>query len=65
MSRALCAPGNVYLTFDKTSEAVLAMEELNGKTLADHPKQLKVSGVTPEWLHAHVVNNDTSDISGF
>ena len=48
MSRALCAPGNVYLTFDKTSEAVLAMEELNGKTLADHPKQLKVSGVTPE-----------------
>ncbi|KAK3103354.1 hypothetical protein FSP39_018679 [Pinctada imbricata] len=34
--------GVVYIKYSKTSEAALAMEELNGKTIEGNPKPLKV-----------------------
>lgn len=35
--------GVVYVKFSKASEAALAMEEMNMKTLPGHPKPLKVT----------------------
>jgi len=35
-------PGVVYVTYTKTSEAALAMEEMNGKILPGNPRPLKV-----------------------
>ncbi len=34
--------GIVYVTMSKTSEAALAQEELNQRTLPGHPKPMKV-----------------------
>ncbi len=34
--------GITYVTFNKTSEAVLAQEEMNGRVMPGHPKPLKV-----------------------
>lgn len=34
--------GVVYITYSKTSEAALAMEEMNGKILPGNPRPLKV-----------------------
>lgn len=34
--------GVVYITYDKASEAALAQEEMNGRTIGHHPKALKV-----------------------
>lgn len=34
--------GVVYIKFTKTSEAALAMEEMNGKCVGNHPRPLKV-----------------------
>uniref|UniRef100_A0A0L8IF17 RRM domain-containing protein n=1 Tax=Octopus bimaculoides TaxID=37653 RepID=A0A0L8IF17_OCTBM len=38
--------GVVYIKFNKTSAAFLAMEEMNGKCIPGHPKLLKVSELT-------------------
>ena len=37
--------GVAYIKFSKTSEAAMAMEEMNGKTLEGNPKPLKVNTV--------------------
>lgn len=34
--------GVTYVKFSKTSEAALAMEEMNGKCIGTHPRPLKV-----------------------
>ena len=34
--------GVTYIKFSKTSEAALAMEEMNGKCVGNHPRPLKV-----------------------
>lgn len=34
--------GVVYIKYSKSSEAALAMEEMNGKVLANAPKPIKV-----------------------
>jgi len=34
--------GIAYIKFSKTSEAALAVEEMNGRCIADHPRPLKV-----------------------
>ena len=38
----LFIPGICYLKFSKTSEAALAMEEMNGQTIGNHLRPLKV-----------------------
>ena len=35
--------GVTYIKFSKTSEAALAMEEMNGRCIGTHPRPLKVS----------------------
>ena len=35
--------GVTYIKFSKTSEAALAMEEMNGRCIGSHPRPLKVS----------------------
>jgi RNA recognition motif-containing protein len=37
--------GIVYITFDKISEAALALEEMNGQTIPGNPKPLKVNAL--------------------
>lgn len=34
--------GVTYIKFSKTSEAALAMEEMNGRCIGGHPRPLKV-----------------------
>ena len=36
--------GIAYVKFSRTSEAALAVEELNGRCLPNHPRPLKVGG---------------------
>ncbi|KAI0231772.1 RNA-binding protein 45 [Lamellibrachia satsuma] len=48
--------GNVYITYEKTSEAALAIEEMNGRPLPSHPKPLKVllaAGKGENAVHGH------------
>ena len=44
--------GIVYITYSKSSEAALAIEEMNGKPLANHPKPIKV-GISTWFLPKH------------
>ena len=37
-----CLTGVTYIKFNKTSEAALAMEEMNGRCIGNHPRPLKV-----------------------
>ena len=41
----LSDPGVIYITYGKSSEAALAIEEMNGKHMANNSKQLKVSTI--------------------
>lgn len=38
------AKGVAYIKFSKTSEAARALEEMNGKTIGDNSRPIKVSG---------------------
>jgi len=55
----LAHTGIVYITYSKSSEAALAIEEMNAKSLPNHPKPVKVKklhnsaslGSRPVYVH--------------
>lgn len=53
--------GVVYIKYSKASEAALALEEMNMKTLPGHPKPLKVrTHPSPLKVRTHPVTQNLS-----